>query len=360
MKTLLQSFMGSFLVTLFFFSSCTKSSSTGGGSTTPTDSINADVYVVGYETIAGVAVAKLWKNGVGTNLTDGKRTAGATGISMIGSDIYISIIEYSGNIPVAKLWKNGQLYNLGNGVQYSWATGISEGVVVGARNDAATGRTTAGYWSGDGVFTQISNPAFQNAYANGIHIKRVNNVLKTSVCGDIDVSNSLASKNTFFWGGQNSNPTLSTLGLVNENSFGKACFINDNGFTYIAGRQNVPTLWFEGVPSMKLSDSLGNANGLFVVGYTNIYAVGYEINNRKFIGKLWKGDTRGSIQSVTITNTQYNGNLNAIKVVDGNEFIAGEEADASGFYFAKYWKNGKAVALGGSNSSAVAIWVVKK
>ena len=361
MKTLIQSFMGTFLVTLFFFSSCSKSSSGGGGSTSPTDSLVADVYVSGYEFNGTVYVAKLWKNGVATNLSDGKKNAAATGVCVKGADVYVSFTDNQGGaVPIAKVWKSGTVITLGNGIDPSWTGGVHEGVIVGTKQNNGSFKNAAGYWSGDGTFKEVTNSSAQNSQGNGIYIRRINNFTRTSVCGNVNVSSGLASTNAFFTGSQFSDPSFNNIGQLNTNSFGKACFINDNGFTYIAGTQVVPTLWLEGSPSISLSNTTGTANGLFVIGFTNIYAVGYELINGKPVGKLWKGDTRGTIQNITITNTQFNGNLNAIQVVDGNEFIAGEEADASGFYTAKYWKNGKAVVLGGSNSIATGIWVVKK
>ncbi len=78
-----------------------------------------DVYIAGYEfkescntmdSCNGNFVAKYWKNGKATHLTDGNREAEAKSIAVNNGDIYVAGYEEAqrtaGN-RVAKLWKNG-------------------------------------------------------------------------------------------------------------------------------------------------------------------------------------------------------------------------------------------------------------
>jgi len=74
--------------------------------------VNNDVYVAGYESIGFVDVAKLWKNGSATNLTDGTHEAKAYSVAVDNNDVYVVGYEFIDGYHVAKIWKNGVGSNL--------------------------------------------------------------------------------------------------------------------------------------------------------------------------------------------------------------------------------------------------------
>jgi hypothetical protein len=75
-----------------------------------------DVYAAGYESNGSKTVAKVWKNGAATSLTDGTKAADAKAMYVSGSDVYVAgnEVNSSGNA-VAKVWKNGVATSLTDG-----------------------------------------------------------------------------------------------------------------------------------------------------------------------------------------------------------------------------------------------------
>src|ERR1017187_1336843 len=76
-----------------------------------TNSTQVDVYLAGgTQSIGPVLVAKYWKNGQATTLTDTNTTksAGASSIVVVGSDVYVAGVDHNGSVDVAVYWKNGQ------------------------------------------------------------------------------------------------------------------------------------------------------------------------------------------------------------------------------------------------------------
>lgn len=90
--------------------------------------LGTDVYLAGFEYDLGIIknIAKTWKNGVETNLTNGTASTDATGIFVSGNDVY-AVGQESNPVTFktrAKLWKNGVETNLTNGLSYAFATGV--------------------------------------------------------------------------------------------------------------------------------------------------------------------------------------------------------------------------------------------
>ncbi len=64
------------------------------------------VYVAGTEDYGTEDVAKYWKNGVATSLSDGTQDANVNAMQIIGSDVYVAGNESNGTEAVAKYWQN--------------------------------------------------------------------------------------------------------------------------------------------------------------------------------------------------------------------------------------------------------------
>ena len=97
------------------------------------------MYVVGFEhNETGKSFAKLWKNGMPQNLTDGSSLARANSVYVLGKDVYVGGYEND----VAVLWKNGINQNTGetNSSEINSVYGIGSNVY-------ATGTEASGKWS---------------------------------------------------------------------------------------------------------------------------------------------------------------------------------------------------------------------
>ena len=135
-----------------------------------------DVYVAGDEDNATVRVAKVWKNGIATSLTDGTKTASANAITVANGDVYVTGYEDDGVKNVAKNWKNGVQTGavLGNNTGGSRAKGIAVfGSIiysVGYQNNGS--RNLAQIWTIGSVelLNYYGANNSNNAVANGVCI----------------------------------------------------------------------------------------------------------------------------------------------------------------------------------------------
>ncbi|RYG15828.1 MAG: hypothetical protein EOO07_14545 [Chitinophagaceae bacterium] len=78
-----------------------------------------DVYACGYEINGGKSIAKLWKNGVATNLSDGTKDEVCKKVFAIDNDVYIAGYDNNGTTSKAKIWKNGVASVLTDATKYA-------------------------------------------------------------------------------------------------------------------------------------------------------------------------------------------------------------------------------------------------
>src|SRR5690606_28370772 len=79
-----------------------------------------DVYAAGWLVSTTEFNAVIWKNGTLTKLTDGSKYAGASSVYVANNDVYVGGYEYNNNtdkVLIAKMWKNGIAINLIDGIK---------------------------------------------------------------------------------------------------------------------------------------------------------------------------------------------------------------------------------------------------
>lgn len=251
MKTLKSIAAVAFVILLIILSSCSNDD-------TPTVK---NFYFVGGEG----NVPKYWKNGVATELTDGKNYADATAITVVGNDVYVAGNDYS----VAKYWKNGiaTVLNDGTKAAYAYAItvvgndvyvagdygGLEIGVATYWKNGVATALTDGKHHAVARAITVVGNDVYVAGYEyNGSEISRLFN-------GAYITDGRSVAK---FW----KNGVATTLTDGQNNASANAITVVGDD-VYVAGNDgNVAKYWKNGVANIVVPNaSYGNwVTGMFI------------------------------------------------------------------------------------------------
>jgi len=328
----------------------------GGDSVFTTTSLpsSADVYVAGYESNGTVTVAKLWKNGSATSLTDGTKNAEANSVFVNGTDVYVAGWEMLGSKKVAKYWKNSVAVNLTNGTNNAEATLIivaGTDIYVSGYEAGVSSITQAKYWK-NGTAVNLAANATEISTAKSIAVSGTDVYVAVSVHDPFPAPSALIIKNGIV--------TDLSAGFIASAS--NAVFIQGSDI-YVAGRHGFykATYWknnlVTNLPSTETNTETA-AFGLCISG-TDIYVCGFEKTSLSFgnieVAKYWKNGV-----ATNLTNEVFHASADAITVAGSDVYAAGYEENAAGNGVAKYWKNGTAVSLtNGSNDAGAYAIVVK-
>ena len=263
----------------------------------PVDEKKYDVYIVGYEEIGGVNIAKYWKNGVAHILPEGDI---AQSIEVVNNDVYIAGYYKKGTKNVAKYWKNDLSVNLTDGS-------------IGARAHDII------------------------VYNNDIYV--------TGMVGDYNM-NSLQRKAVYWKNGKKTEITPLVSGKQYVEEIARdICF--DKGEMYILleninSRDNT-LYWRDG----KRFECKGKGDGICMDvkdGSVHIAGISIVYGPQRAV-TYWKdsyltGITDHTVNGYDVTDIEVSGN---------DVYIAGRDAGD-----AVYWKNGNSIILkGGSIAGAI-------
>jgi hypothetical protein len=333
--------------TYFVRSYATNSAGTAYGnelSFTTSAATPANVYAAGSERVsANVFLAKTWKNGVATDLTNGSFDAQAASIYVSGTDVYACGYERNaGGFMVAKYWKNGVATSLTGGTTNARAFSIfvsGADVYVAGVERQAGGTDVARYWK-NGTAVTLSNVSM-TAYATGIFVSGAN----VYVCGvESNAGGKYVAK---LW----SNGVAFDLsdGTTNASVWGVYVTGAD---VYVAGEisnsSNVyqGKYWKNGVRTDLVSGSNCIGRSVFVAG-TDVYVAGFQVIDQS---RLWTNNVLTNLSGIS-PNTY----ANSVYVLGGDVYVTGAENDMP-----RIWKNGTGTTLSTNASrtgAAVAVFV---
>jgi hypothetical protein len=234
--------------------------------------LNNDVYVAGSERNN----AKFWKNGIGANLTTNSQFSNANSIYVTGNDIYVAGNEGF----IAKLWINGVATNLNNTVSFN--AGIANSVfvqgndvyVVGYEYNALTANIhKAKLWT-NGVATNLVSSTVANSFAYSVAVTGSDVYVAGSFRDSIFNNPATKSKATIW---KNGVPIYLTNG--NNNGYAYSIYIVGND-VFVAGYETVGTIntakvWKNGVELYSFNGYI--AKSIFVKG-NDIYVTGQSVN----------------------------------------------------------------------------------
>jgi hypothetical protein len=324
----IKTFIVSTLCFLSFLSSCKKDDDVIPQPNTPTInepySSDVDVYVVGKEG----GIAKYWKNGVATSLSDGSNTSIGNSIFLSGTDVYVTGSEVVKNtsptVNLVKLWKN------------SVASSLSLGQSNGYSSNSAKGNSV--FVSGQDVYVAGEDQDSAVLWKNGQRQRLDQDGNFSSSANSVYVSG-----NDVYVGGHDGWDLVlwkngEKMVIEKESTFHseiKSIVINGND-VYAAGyKSDTAIVWKNGV-STKLTDGKNKAvaNCVFVSG-SDVYVCGYESNSSYVSSpRIWKN---GVSLAVSNPDPRVNTELLSI-VVSGNDIFA---CGNVGTIQPTIWKNGK-------------------
>ena len=309
-----------FLIITVFSIACSKDDN-------PSSPTVKDVYACGYEyNGAGKTVAKYWKNGITTRLTDGAQNAKANSIKVVGNDIYVAGYESNGTIDIAKYWKNGVAVILPNGGSLSYhATDIEVvGSDVYVSGDWISFRAAfevrmACYWKNEVLTTLTSVLNIGHSEAKSIAIDG-----STIYVAGTEPSNTTGRKIAKYW----KNGVSSNLSNGTFDAYVSDIIVHDND-VYVTGAEwngsgNTAKYWKNGFPVLLGGASrTAWASAIKVIG-NDVHVVGSEQTGTYLQAKYWKNG-----EGVNITDGTKAANAYDIAVSGSDNYIAGSEATST-------------------------------
>jgi len=309
-----------------------------------------DVYVVGTsrESSGAYGKATIWKNGVKTLLSTEQSTANSVYVS--GSNVYV--VGAVGAWPQlqgkATLWKDGtaQQLNSTNSIANSVCVSGNDVYVAGQLLPSTSLSQRGVYWK-NGTQNNLATPPYQGSvspvlHANAIHVSG-SNVCVVGYARGVYTDGAL-------W----VNGTAKSISNVSDLT---SVFVSGTDI-YIAGRLSSKATLFKTTTSVANYQSIQNtqtssANSVFVSG-TDVYMAGQEIGSSSNTATLWKGTTTGT--SFTSQTLSGGSSANSVFVSGTKVYVAGGSSGNG----ATLWIDGVARYLDDTNSTANAVFVVKK
>jgi hypothetical protein len=309
--------------------------------------------IVGYEYNGDMRMAKYWKDGVASYLSDGVKDVQIFSVSVSGTDVFMAGVEknesgsmYDDASKMPKYWKNGtaigmSVFDFGAGAS-NGTNGVATSVyaiggnayVAGYMCDGSCNDAVAVLWTNGGTPALLSNQFNGDSYANSVFVTEGGIVY--------------AAGNKSFTGGNGEQAIVWTNGtevpLTDGTGVSEANSIFVSGTdVYVCGgffNSDIPGYWravyWKNGSIHYLSDgsSFAMANSIFVSG-NDVYVSGdLSVNGSSSSANatVWKN---GVATNLSLKNS---GSAKSVFVKGSDVFVGGYKY-LSG-YRAALWKNG--------------------
>ena len=312
-------------------------------------------------------VAKLWKNGIAQDLSDGDKQNFALSVFVSGNDVYVAGCENTGNqgykvannlyitTHIAKLWKNGIAQNLCNNKSlFSTASSVfvlnKDVYVAGyevlqSKKNQDTFNRVARLWKNE----KKQNLSHENGYANSVFVSG-NNVYLAG-CGEYFNS---STGEIIYYAALWINGLKHNLTSENKRSAAHSVFVSGDD-VFVAGIEYVPpdfsrkkpVLWKNGIAQYLNCDSIcnlmsdfvdGTANSVKVTEDGNVYVTGFVCNSDRKHAVLWKNGVLEQIfddKGVFLNGTNIIESYNSLFISEKDVYVPGNND-----FCAVFWKNG--------------------
>jgi hypothetical protein len=310
---------------------------------------SADIYIAGHEQEGVKTVAKVWKNGVPTKLSD-LEISEARSVFVSGNDVYVAGWENPNDgksFDQAKLWKNGNSVSLssavtGYGQSRAYSVFVSDNnVYVGGTYDP-NGKTKY-----RGVFWKNGVPS----YPPNCDIVSSMFVSKGEV---------YASGKEHIYSSYWTNGIQTRLGTFNGTVDQLYSIFVSNGDVYVAGDEYngkfwVAKVWKNGV-AKNLTDGTSQAlvRSIYVKD-TDVYVTGAVYRDGLWVATVWKNGLATSLSD----GINGHGYANSVFVLGNDVYVVGESPNSKAIFVIKLWKNGvsKDITTGLNNAFATSVFV---
>jgi hypothetical protein len=319
-----------------------------------TNNQTVDVYIAGTVLNENHAEAAYWKNGELNQLTNGENYVSADDISVKDNDIYVVGTEHlPGYKTVAKLWKNGVPTNLSNPMDivgsYAKCLAINGNDVYVGGFTLVTNHSIAKYWKNGEQEVILSDVVDRDAYVYDIAVSG-NDIYAVGT-----EENQEGIGVAVFW----KNGVKVALSSSGRTSSATGVYINGNdvyiaGFDTNAQNNSVATYWKNAVPFALSDGSFSErASNIFVKG-TDVYVCGVQYNPETDGNSMryWKNG-EPVILSQGINTSVSTG----ISVVGNDVHVTGHEKNTAGVYIAKHWVNDVKTDLSTTSSEANGLFI---
>lgn len=277
-----------------------------------------DIFILTHEYVVDVkSYPKLWKNGIGTALTD--INSFASDIFLANGDVYVAGNVYNGNGYTPGYWKNSVFVPHYDPKVFAQCSGIfvagNDVYLSGVVNDGI--KFTAVYWK-NGKRETLPTSALQRSEATSIAVSGGDVYVACFVINDSNPPFSL------YWKNGQENP-LTNQGVVTD------IRVSGND-VHVVGphkgyRDQFPVVYTKNGVSQTLTSSgirRGAANSLLLHG-TDVYIAGTEMkedNGNQPAARVWKNGVAADV----IEGPQHS-SASEICIIDENVIIAGEMRD---------------------------------